>query len=468
MVAVPSDKFEQGIEIRRNLIDSIIMASSLRLNFVEELSEAEKDLEIGLKQIAMPDLMEETAFHQLCVGDFYPVLIAHRVVLKHRPSGFMTAKSTLKHVDLSYQLRVITKLFTASFIASKREFEIRRQKSLHKTLESRKLMERKRKCEEILETRKKRKANELLKPQRIEVPDISEVVEPSPPQQVRATPSSSVVVAQRKPVHSMPALNWKRIPVKRPENVSVGLKRRPVVLPVYSMLSSSDDDSLPVEGGENIRERRHEVELHSNQLANSDFESGDDQSDESDGSVASGEYEILSGECSNSSEKAQELDTTIIDDPKIVLHPSASARVVQESSLRTILSPHTPVKLPLRSLVPDEIATPCSTIPDSTALDPMTSSTFIAPMNSARLASRHSPSLSSFTMFLSDARKLPEKLLGKFWAQPTQLPEPSGPDAEDEVTEVYLMNPNQGPNHGSSSLSRFLSNIYKRGENNSL
>lgn len=443
MVTVPKEIFERSIESQQNLVDSVILASSLRINFVKELGE-EEDLERYPKPVVLPKLVSEICAVEFCVGDYFPVLIAHRVSLKCRPTGFMTAKSTLRRAGVSFQKQIVTKLFSGSFIASKREFELRRKRKVEEELRE---VQKKRRLLAGAREKERRKVESEAKSRRmtfdvtptdvenlkkVEASPERPVIDPelsSSPPTPRTTPSPSVIAARRKMVHSMPALNWKRIPVKRREKISIDVQRKPRVLPVFAMPSSDSSGSdheeshnefsyddianlQPAKGGESHEsETRHVWSADSIELP---FETRHTQRDlEVLHSHGSGMAEINSLQ----HEPASDL---LLGEIGVREYPSSTTKEC-DTSILVISSSPSPQPISSKTDIPalsedSTVPAPLSKIPSFQAKPIPTSSSSLVQATSLSPSYSRASSLSSLTSFIYDARKIPGKLFGRFWS----------------------------------------------------
>lgn len=488
VVTIPQESFERGIKDRVRLVDSVLFVSGLRLNFVQMLCE-EEDLVRYPKPIILPKLTKEVTAVDLCVNSYYPVLIAHRVELKCRPLGFMTAKSTLRQVNLIYQQQIVTGLFSNAFILSRREFDLRQKRKREDAIEE---ARKKKRLAEISENAPISEIEISSSPPVQQVEAITTPLNSSPskakPGLVRTSPikssvTHSIVKARRNPVHAMPRFTFKRIKVKVPEIQKRG-SRKPVILPVYSMLSSSDsDDDLPV----------NKIQDDTFKSTTEDTSSPVDAGAESDesltildhppdvfGDIDDGvQYEAASNnqastskllnpsidERLNKPEKASSFDIVATELDNCAPHNSLKGQLINISSTpnkyvsdlpeissnfelapplhQSTQANSTPAFKPLRSgILSDGTCIP--TTPTQASPQPSTS--------------KSTQSFNSFTAFFSDARKLPEKLLGRLW---TQSPSPAEAEA-NESTSLFLENPLSGPSQPSNSLSQFLTNLYKR------
>lgn len=446
MVTVPKALFDRNIDSQQNLVDSVILASSLRINFVKDMGE-EEDLERYPKPVVLPKLVSEICAVEFCVGDFFPVLIAHKVSLKCRPTGFMTAKSTLRRAGISFQKQIVTKLFSGSFIASKREFELRRKRKaeegLREAQKKRRLLagareKQRRKMESEAKRAERKEIN--ISPNGIEnleenkpsperplvVPDLSS--SPTP----KTSPSPSVIAARRKMVHSMPALNWKRIPLKKRDNFGIGAHRKPRVLPVFAMPSSDSS-------GSDHEDSRSEFECDDVTVLHVAKE-GESHEKETNYMGTAVSIDVPFG--SNSPHDLEEFDThgSELIEINHLQHENPSNNMslpeigVSEDCTLTTKECDTSINVVSSSPLPNFTNSGAQAISEDIALPaPLskassfhtkstcvpTSSSLVQPTSIFPTYSRAS-SLSSLTSFIHDARKIPEKLFGRFWSQSSE------------------------------------------------
>lgn len=469
----------------------------MRLNFVklQEIDE-EEDLERWPRPIILPCLTKEINATEFCVENYHPVLLAYRVELKSRPTGFLTPSSTLRFGDLSYQSRIVTKLFTSLFISRKREHAMKNKRKsesqeepIHKkpkVIPQSPLHDDELTVISIIENPESRTEGDTSLP-----PSDDLTIDTSPSTAVHTKPistrnmpnknppSSSLkpIQARRKAVHSMPEFKFKRIPIRKvddapTENRSTSKLQKPVVLPVYSMNSSSDEDEIinslfrssETDLVQCIDERTTEVsEELINRPKNNYEESLLQETSENKNSDLSfqSEIEISSMECivnGSSSEYSNNFNSenTIIDPvfevsmeqmPTNIVH--VPLREAQTSDiLDNSLSQHSPKSDTTPSKL-QSLTTPLDSQPSTPTTSKASQSSF-----------------NSFSLLLSEAKRMPERFLGKFWQSPkrNKLPTSAEGALENDSAEISLEDPNNVPNQRKSSLSQFLTNVYKRGE----
>lgn len=122
-VAVSQSAFERAFPPtnRANLVDSIIIASGLRLNFVHINNlDNEESLEHWLRPVVLPRLADSILVLDLLDNTYLPALLVYNVALKSRPVGFLTPSARIRFVDGTYQRQILTKIFSASVLAAKR------------------------------------------------------------------------------------------------------------------------------------------------------------------------------------------------------------------------------------------------------------------------------------------------------------------------------------------------------------
>lgn len=398
------------------LVDSVLMISGLRLNFVQNLVE-EESFERFPQPMIIPNLTKEVRAVDLCVGSYFPVLIAHRVVLKSRPLGFMTASSHIKETSTAYQQQIITGLFSGSFIDRRKAFEI--QKKRKRATELEEVRKKSKQAEPKASTAPSSSPPQMAQSAAIASPNTSPrkpkpgltrsspLSSPSKKPKISAN-SQSVIKARRKLVHTMPKITFKRIELKKAE-VPHCESRKPLALPVYSMLSSSDSE-------EELRESLvHET-------------SKDSHSTVLDGEESNNEHSYLSD-----SENDNFYDTTDF--------PSHS-------------SPEKPL--------PDTLDLNQNALYQSTLASNPSSSPLHAPPPPPASSSSSSASeqlYNSFSSFISDASRLPEKLLGHVWTQ--SKPVATEPSKGKPGATMRLNRPAAAP-PPTSSLSQYLTKMYKR------
>lgn len=515
-MAVSREAFEREFTFpdQIGLVDSVMIVSGLRLNFVNLGEHEEGKQEAWLKPIVLPTLTNKINGIELCVQNFYPVLISHKVKLKSRPSGFLTPSSSLKFVSLSYQTRIVTKLFSSSFISKQRESAVPHKRK-GRTLE----LERKRlkvmsdsehRSNDLTESLSRvNSANivPLTGPMLAKIPvsrpdvvDLSAQPDainlPSPKlnsitgpigstrgngylpssenvgivsviENVRTTgPTKNpifsrnsaalklstgqvdskvkngsldlkTVTARRKPVHSMPDFKFRRIPIRKTE-VKVSERaytkknQRPVVLPAYSMISSSEEEDSDCEVATSITAAEKFKETNEHPFEESSTDLFPVCASQDAAGICGPEFEHSTEQNATFSDKdyTSELkhspinEVRLFEEPEISLFNTLQSQNILNTGTRQDFTPTNPTG-----------------------------------------GTRQSLSFNSFTSFISEAKMLPEKLLSRFWHSPigSQSQAAEGDTTElDDTEEIFLEDANCSTNNNSNSLSQFLAKVHKR------